>query len=663
MARNSERLDVILNLVTDRLRANAKGAAASMRGIADTAKASANPLKLLRTRLGDVTAAQGLIGRAAQKAAQHFKQFVSDSLEAASDLIESTNAVEKVFGSAAGQILEFGKVSAQAAGLSNREFRELATNTGALLQNFGFSAEEAARETIKLTLRASDMASIFNTDVKQALDAIGSALRQETRPIRAFGVSLSDAEIRGRAVEDGLAATTAEVTRNQKAFAALDLIYEQTDKTQGDFIDTSDEVANALRIQAAEAENASAALGEALLPVQAQVNSAATDIILSFRSIADNVDLDLINLVSPLATLSGIFHDMQGNLEGAAADALTFRQASQFLNESMDNGVRGLDAFNDAVFHIARNSELTSEQVLALAAAAQVGTHNFPETAELLADLGEAAGLSEPQIAAMVEAILSAQDPIDQLADVGDAAELERLGAVAGPVADKIEEIGFSAKFARGELRKLDDVNRDIQDALLGNIDPIQDAANAIQDIGEAEADLAETRKNTPDDTRAIALAELEVVAARARAQSAINELVTLGEPAMQAFMAATGMSRGEVMEFFEALGLVTDQEWTVVIEVEENIQQVIGLVDSLIGSINTVFGLLGGLPVIGGLVPGQVPEIGPVVNPITPIINPTGGVQQSAVNINFNGDVASTDPVADVQTAMTVASIAGRIV
>jgi hypothetical protein len=64
----------------------------------------------------------------------------------------------------------------------------------------------------------------------------------------------------------GLAATTAEVTIQQKQMAALELIYRQTDKTAGDFANTSDSIANRQKILAARFEDAKAAIGESLAP-------------------------------------------------------------------------------------------------------------------------------------------------------------------------------------------------------------------------------------------------------------------------------------------------------------------------------------------------------------------------------------------------------------
>ena len=185
---------------------------------------------------------------------------------AASDLNESVNAVTVTFGKASKQVLEFSEKAATEAGLSMREFNELVTPVGASLQNFGFSAEEAATASIDLASRAADMASVFNTDVSEALGAIQAGLRGEADPLERFGVGLSDAAVKAKAMALGLAESEKALTAQDKAQARVALLMEQTNRLAGDFKNTSDGLANAQRVIAAEFENIKAKIGSAFLP-------------------------------------------------------------------------------------------------------------------------------------------------------------------------------------------------------------------------------------------------------------------------------------------------------------------------------------------------------------------------------------------------------------
>ena len=192
----------------------------------------------------------------------------------ASNLGESANAVGVVFGEASKPLQAFAKIAATEAGLSMRAFNEAAAPLGATLQNQGFAANEAATATVALTKRAADLASVFNTDVGTALAAIQSGLKGEADPLEAFGVGLNAAAVDAKAMELGLAGTTAALTETDKAQARLALIMDQSSKVAGDFKNTSDGVANSARIQAAESENLRAKYGAGLLPVYKLVQDA-----------------------------------------------------------------------------------------------------------------------------------------------------------------------------------------------------------------------------------------------------------------------------------------------------------------------------------------------------------------------------------------------------
>lgn len=187
--------------------------------------------------------------------------------DSASDLGESQNAVNVVFGKGAKTIHDFSRVADKEAGLSMRQLNELVTPLGAAFTNMGDSQQVAADKSVTLAKRAADMASVFNVDVSEALGAIQAGLRGEADPLERFGVGLSDAAVSGHALTMGLAKTTAELTAGDKAQARYALLLEQTDKLQGDFKNTSEGAANAARINAAAQENLTAKMGNGLLPV------------------------------------------------------------------------------------------------------------------------------------------------------------------------------------------------------------------------------------------------------------------------------------------------------------------------------------------------------------------------------------------------------------
>lgn len=187
-------------------------------------------------------------------------------LKASSDLQESVNAVNVVFGDSAQIIERWGRTAAQQAGLSQAAFNEAATTIGAALQNAGLAADEAAHASIDLTQRAADLASVFNTDVKQALGAIQAGLRGEVDPLERFGVAMNQAAVEAKALEMGLIDANEEMTAGQKTAARMQVIMEQTAQVAGDFGRTSNDLANGARVLKADLQNLAAQWGQALLP-------------------------------------------------------------------------------------------------------------------------------------------------------------------------------------------------------------------------------------------------------------------------------------------------------------------------------------------------------------------------------------------------------------
>lgn len=237
------------------------------------------------------------------------------SIDAASDLNESMNAVNVTFGKSAKIITDFGKDAAQRTGLSMRELNESVVPIGASLQNMGISSKTAAEASVNLAKRAADMASVFNTDVGTALQAIQSGLRGEADPLERFGVGLSAARVEAFALTSGLAKTKDQITDQVKVQARLGLLMQDSAKFAGDFANTSDGLANSQRILKAELENAGAAIGTALLPVATKVVGVLADLtpkaVEVGTTIAQTVGPALTSLVGTfqeaLPTIMGLF--------------------------------------------------------------------------------------------------------------------------------------------------------------------------------------------------------------------------------------------------------------------------------------------------------------------------------------------------------------------
>lgn len=188
-------------------------------------------------------------------------QQVGKLISASSNLKESVNAVNVIFGEGAETILSYGETAAESVGLANSEFNQLSTVTGALLKNTGRPLSEVADLTIDLTERAADLASVFNKDVNVAMSAINQAIRGETEAIRAFAGDVTDATLQQYLMSQGIQRSVKDLTEQEKRLYRVRLILQQTKDVQGDFAETQGETANQARIAAATVKDVWAKAG------------------------------------------------------------------------------------------------------------------------------------------------------------------------------------------------------------------------------------------------------------------------------------------------------------------------------------------------------------------------------------------------------------------
>jgi hypothetical protein len=208
------------------------------------------------------------------------------AVDAASHLNESTSKMRVIFGAASKDIEKFAATSASSLGMSKRAAYDAASMMATFGKAAGLTGQQLTKFSTEMVTLSSDLGSFFDSSPDEAMAAIGSALRGETESIRRYGVLIDAAVLSNRALEMGIISNIkTALTPQQKALAAQAEILAQTKDAQGDFARTSDGLANSQRAMTGAMENASAALGEALLPVMAKGTQAVADIAEAFAGL------------------------------------------------------------------------------------------------------------------------------------------------------------------------------------------------------------------------------------------------------------------------------------------------------------------------------------------------------------------------------------------
>jgi hypothetical protein len=214
-------------------------------------------------------------------------------IDSASDLEEVAAKTSVIFGDANDEVTKFAEGAAKTLGQSKTAALTAASTFGVFGKAAGLTGKDLGTFSTDLVSLASDMASFANTTPEEAAEALGAALRGESEPIRKYGVMLDDAALKAEALAMGIYSGKGPLTTQQKVLAAQAAIFKQTSDAQGDFLRTSDGVANQQRIMAAEFENVKASLGKALIPAfSAALGFITNKVIPIFSSLASIIEKD-----------------------------------------------------------------------------------------------------------------------------------------------------------------------------------------------------------------------------------------------------------------------------------------------------------------------------------------------------------------------------------
>lgn len=196
----------------------------------------------------------------------------------AAEAEQNMGAVGSVFKGAAGEVAAFAAGSATSLGISSSEYNSFASLIGSQFKNAGVPMDQLAGKTNDLVLKGADLASMFGGTTSDAVSALSSALKGEMDPIEAYGISLNDASIKAKMAELGMSGLTGEAEKAARTQAILALVNQQSADATGNFGREATTAAGAQQIANAQWENARATLGEALLPVMAQMSGALSGV-------------------------------------------------------------------------------------------------------------------------------------------------------------------------------------------------------------------------------------------------------------------------------------------------------------------------------------------------------------------------------------------------
>jgi hypothetical protein len=234
--------------------------------LGSTQAAASNASKGFDLSFGKIAGAVGGAYAAVMGFRESF-EFVGDSIKKASDLAETMNKVNVIFGSSAGSVADFASAAVEQLGMTQQEALDGASTFAVFGKASGLAGDSLVGFSKNLVQLSTDFASFYNTSPAEAIQAIGAALRGESEPIRKYGVLLDDATLKAEAMKLGLYDGSGALDAQVKSLAAYNAILGQSGIAQGDFANTSDSLSNQLKIATASFAELKTEIGEQLQPV------------------------------------------------------------------------------------------------------------------------------------------------------------------------------------------------------------------------------------------------------------------------------------------------------------------------------------------------------------------------------------------------------------
>lgn len=253
----------------------------------------------------------------------------------ASELEQSLGATKAVFGEFSDQITANSKKAAAAFGLSANDYLQSTNLIGAQLKNLGLSTEDYAKRADKLVGLGADLAATFGGTTYDAVQALSAVFRGEYNQVEKYGISIRKSDINARVAETSHKKLTGQMLKQAEALAAIDLLYEQTTASQGQFARETDTMAGSMQIMKAAFATISTTIGEAFIPtivafsdwmttnipqIQALADAISTKLQAAFANTGDAAQTfgakvitaitDLTEFLSGTATAGNVFYDL-----------------------------------------------------------------------------------------------------------------------------------------------------------------------------------------------------------------------------------------------------------------------------------------------------------------------------------------------------------------
>jgi len=233
-------------------------------------------------------------------------RLLGQAMDYSSSMTEAQNVVSVTFGKQADVLDKFAQTAIKDFGIARLSAVQFASRFQAMGKTMGITSEEIVKAnsfitskvqgnaraykdlgdsvadmSVNLTKLTADMASLYNQDYEEVADDMAAIYTGMTRPLRKYGLDLTQATLKEWALANGLDADIEKMTQAEKTLLRYQYVMSKTGGAMGDFAKTADTWANTMRTVKQYLQEIARVLGEGLI-------NALRPALISFRNFLAN---------------------------------------------------------------------------------------------------------------------------------------------------------------------------------------------------------------------------------------------------------------------------------------------------------------------------------------------------------------------------------------
>ncbi|MBQ5901411.1 MAG: hypothetical protein IIW86_06080, partial [Clostridia bacterium] len=199
-------------------------------------------------------------------------RLLGKAINLSSEFTEAQNVVQVAFGKMSDKLYDFTATSIKDFGLSRLAASQYASRFQAMGKTMGISADAVVKAneriyesakgnprayedlgnsvsdmSINLTKLTADLASLYNQDYEDVASDMQAIYTGMTRPMRKYGIDLSNAAMKEYALKNGIEGNVTAMTQAEKTMLRYQMVMSQASGAMGDFQKTANTWANSMR--------------------------------------------------------------------------------------------------------------------------------------------------------------------------------------------------------------------------------------------------------------------------------------------------------------------------------------------------------------------------------------------------------------------------------